>query len=75
MGKHEKGSYSFQLAALSGQIVLTKEVWIDKNDRVIKIDIPSVAAGIYLVSMIDKQSGKRVRKKLWWNEFYPLNAG
>ncbi len=58
MNKHEKGTYLFQLTALNGQVVLSKEKWMDKNDRFAKIDIPLVAAGTYVVNMINKQSGK-----------------
>ena len=64
MDKTKKGTHLFQLTALNGQVVLNKEIWMDKNDRVIKIDIPSVAAGTYLVSMINKQSGKRNTEKI-----------
>lgn len=62
--KTKTGTYLFQLAALNGQVVLNKELWMDKNDRVIKINIPSVAAGTYLVSMINKESGKRNTGKI-----------
>jgi len=64
MEKHKTGTYLLQLAALNGQVVLSKEIWMDKNDRVIKIEIPSVAAGTYLVSMINKQSGKINTEKI-----------
>lgn len=62
--KTKTGTYLFQLAALNGQVVLNKEIWMDKNDRFIKINIPSVAAGTYLVSMINKQSGKANTEKI-----------
>ncbi len=64
MDKTKKGIYLFQLAALNGQVFLNKEMWMDKNDRAIKIDIPSVAAGTYVVSMINKHSGKTNTEKI-----------
>lgn len=64
MEKHKAGTYLFQLATSNGQVVLNKEMWMDKNDRVVKIDMPPVAAGAYLLSMINKQSGKNVTEKI-----------
>ena len=64
MDKQEKGTYLFQLSALNGQVVFSKEMWVDKNAHAIKIDIPSVAAGAYLVSMINKYSGKIDTEKI-----------
>ena len=54
----------FQLNAANGQIVLAKELWIEKNSRVVKINIPSVAAGTYFLQIINKQSGKRTTEKI-----------
>jgi hypothetical protein len=62
--KHEKGNHLFQLSAANGQIVLTKELWIDENSRVVKINIPPVAAGTYFLQMINKQSGKGNTEKI-----------
>lgn len=64
MKKHETGTYLLQLAAANGQVVLSKEKWMDKNDRVIQIDIPSIAAGVYFVNMINKRSGKNNAGKI-----------
>ena len=63
MDNNKKGSYLLQVATVSGQVVYNKEMWLDKNDRFAKIDIPKVAAGIYLVSLVNKQSGKTKTEK------------
>ncbi len=64
MSKHEKGAYIFQLSAVNGKVITSKEIWMDKYDRLAKIEIPSVAAGAYFITMINKQSGKRDTEKL-----------
>ncbi len=64
LNKPTKGNYLFQLVALSGQIIFTKENLLDKNERVIKIDIPQVAAGVYFLKATHKQSGKAYSEKI-----------
>ncbi len=63
-GKDLNGMHLFQLNAANGQIVLAKELWVEKNSRVVKINIPSVAAGGYFLQVINKQSGKRTTEKI-----------
>lgn len=48
MYKHEEGAHLFQLSAVKGQIIVSEEMWIDENSRIVKLDIPTVAAGAYL---------------------------
>ena len=64
MSKREKGRHLIQLTTSNGQIVVHKECWIEKNDRVINIDIPGVAAGTYLVSVTNEQSGRTTTEKI-----------
>lgn len=64
VGKNEKGSHLFQLLAVSGQIVLTKEIWVEKDSRFVKLNIPAVAAGAYFLQTINKQSGKSYTEKI-----------
>ncbi|MEP7375020.1 MAG: carboxypeptidase-like regulatory domain-containing protein [Chitinophagaceae bacterium] len=64
MKKHEKGNYLFQLSTTNGQVMLNKELWIDEYNRVVKINIPPVAAGTYFLQIINKQSGKRDTEKI-----------
>jgi hypothetical protein len=64
MDKHKTGTYLFQLAALNGQIVYNKGIWIDESDRLVTINIPPVSGGTYLVSMTNKKSGKSNTEKI-----------
>ncbi|MGZ8559315.1 MAG: carboxypeptidase-like regulatory domain-containing protein [Chitinophagaceae bacterium] len=63
MNKQETGTYLLQLSALNGQVLLRKEIWVEENCRIIKFNIPPVAAGAYLLRMINKQSGKNYSEK------------
>lgn len=64
IAKKEKGPHLFQLYAVNGQVVLTKELQVYENTRVVKINIPAVAAGTYYLQIINKQSGKRNTEKI-----------
>ena len=64
IGKHEKGTHSFRISAVNGQILLSKELWVDENSGVVKIHIPSLAAGAYVLEMINRQTGKRNTEKI-----------
>jgi CarboxypepD_reg-like domain/Secretion system C-terminal sorting domain len=62
--KLEEGYYSLQLLDQSGQSVHQQEIWIDAEARLLSIDVPSVAAGSYFLSLINKKSGKRSVEKI-----------
>lgn len=64
MDKREKGTHLIQLVGINGQIVLHKEFWLDKNSSTFIVDIPAVAAGGYLVSVLNKKSGKISSEKI-----------
>lgn len=58
------GTYSFRLFSVNGQILLIKELVINKSENIIKLDIPAVPAGAYILQMINKQSGKKQSEKI-----------
>ena len=58
------GSYSLQLFNLSGQLIFTKEMYIDEEARVLNIQLPSVSAGTYFLRMTNKQLGKGSTEKI-----------
>jgi len=62
--KLEAGSYSLQLFNLSGQLIFTKEIYIDDEARVLNIQLPSISAGTYFLRMTNKQSGKNSTEKI-----------
>jgi hypothetical protein len=60
----EEGYYLLELLDLSGKKINTQETWIDSEARVLNIEIPSVAAGNYLLRVSNKQSGKNFTEKV-----------
>lgn len=62
--KMEESYYSVQLLTLSGQMALQKEIWIDKDARILNMTIPGVAAGTYLLKMTSRKSGKSFTDKI-----------
>jgi hypothetical protein len=60
----EVGSYSLQLFNLSGQLMFTKEMYIDDEARILNLQLPSVSPGNYFLRMINKQSGKSSTEKI-----------
>jgi hypothetical protein len=52
------------LSDVNGLVVFTKDLLVDENSRVVKINIPAVAAGTYFLQIINKQSGKRNTEKI-----------
>jgi len=59
-----EGKHLVQLLSTNGQIIMKKEVWIDKNNPPVKLEIPSVPAGVYFLSITNKQSGKNSMEKI-----------
>jgi hypothetical protein len=62
--KMEEDYYSFQVLTLSGQQVYNKQIWIDKEARVLNMPMPVVTPGIYLVVMTDNKGGIRFTEKV-----------
>jgi len=59
-----EGKHLVELLSTNGQIIMKKEVWIDKNNAPVKLEIPSIPAGVYFLSMTNKQSGKTITEKI-----------
>jgi len=62
--KLEEGYYSFQIFNQAGQQLQNKQVWIDAEARTMNMEIPSVAAGSYVLTLTNKESGKRFSEKI-----------
>lgn len=62
--KPEEGYYTFILSALSGQLLKQEERWIDAEARVLSIQPPALPAGTYILTLVNKRSGKRVSEKV-----------
>jgi len=62
-GLVNEGNHLIQLVSTNGQIIMKKEVWIDKNN-VVKLEIPSTPVGVYFLRIMNKQSGNSVTEKI-----------
>lgn len=62
--KMEEGYYEIQVVNLAGQSLLQKEVWIDGGARLLNIEVPSIIAGNYFLSLTNKKTKKKFAEKL-----------
>lgn len=62
--KLEEGYYIFQLFNHSGQKITETQIWIDREARVMNVEIPAVVTGNYLVTLTNKESGKKFTEKI-----------
>jgi hypothetical protein len=60
----EAGYYVLQILNSSGQLAFTKEMWIDKEARLLELELPSIPAGTYFLRMTSNKSGKNFTEKL-----------
>lgn len=64
VGQQEEGMYVFDLITANGQSVQKRELWIDKDARVLNFEVPAVSAGVYFLRMQHKQTGKATTEKI-----------
>lgn len=62
--KLEEGYYTLSLFSQSGQQLKTQQLWIDKEARIINLQIPTVAPGHYILILTNKETGKRFTEKI-----------
>jgi CarboxypepD_reg-like domain/Secretion system C-terminal sorting domain len=60
----EAGNYGLELLNQSGQLIFTKEIWVDKEARLLDVPIPAVSGGVYFLRMTNSQSGKAYTEKI-----------
>ena len=60
----EEGYYILQLFNQSGQVVFVKEMYIDKEAKLLSVDLPSLSAGSYFLRMTNKASNKSYSEKI-----------
>lgn len=60
----EEGYYTVSFTGINGQIHSLKDIWIDAEARVLTIEPPTMMAGTYLLTLVNKRTGKRVSEKV-----------
>ena len=59
----EEGYYKLVMMDQAGKLIQQREVWIDAEAKLLNLDIPFVPAGIYILQVINKKSGKGSARK------------
>jgi len=62
--KVKEGYYYLLVTGLDGKRVFQKEIWIDAEAKVMNIELPSITAGNYIVSLKSRKTGKEFGEKL-----------
>ncbi|MBI3140193.1 MAG: carboxypeptidase-like regulatory domain-containing protein [Sphingobacteriales bacterium] len=57
--KMEEGYYAVQFVSLAGQTVKQEEIWIDAEARLMNLRVPPVAAGGYILYLVNKKTGQQ----------------
>jgi len=60
----EEGYYMVSFTSISGQTLSLKDIWIDSKARVLTIEPPRLQAGTYILTLVNKRTGKRVSEKV-----------
>lgn len=51
--------YLLAIYSASGQLIQQKEIWLDANAKVLSLDLPVTAPGIYLLNLVNKETGEK----------------
>lgn len=62
--KPEEGYYTVSFTSINGQILSLKDIWIDAEARVLTIERPLMQAGTYILTLMNKRTGKRTSEKV-----------
>jgi hypothetical protein len=60
----ENGYHVLQLFNLQGQLMFTKEMFIDDEAKVLSVDLPSLTAGNYFLKMTNKKTSRSYTSKI-----------
>ncbi|MCX6319894.1 MAG: carboxypeptidase-like regulatory domain-containing protein [Bacteroidetes bacterium] len=59
-----EGYYHLQLSSLNGQLVKQQEIWLDAEARLFNFELPKIASGSYIITLINRETGKKYTEKL-----------
>ncbi|HEX7847559.1 MAG TPA: carboxypeptidase-like regulatory domain-containing protein [Chitinophagaceae bacterium] len=62
--KAEAGNYFMQLIGQGGQLVHSRQLWIDAEARILDLEVPNVTTGAYFLRMTHSSSGKSYTEKV-----------
>jgi len=61
---HENGTYLAQIVAMNGQVILRKEILVDNHNYPVRLPVPAIPSGTYVLQMNNKKSGRTYAEKI-----------
>ena len=60
----ESGAHILQLLNQAGQLIYTKELWIDEEAKALDIELPPMATGVHFIKMTNRETSKTFTEKI-----------
>lgn len=62
--QQEEGYYNLEILSLAGQIIKQQTIWIDKEARLLSIDMPAANPATYIIRLSNTKTGKAYSEKI-----------
>lgn len=62
--KLEEGYYRFSITSPGGRLLSGKEIWIDRNAKVLTLELPGAFSGICIVGLTNRRTGRMYTEKV-----------
>ena len=62
--QQDEGYYNLEILSLTGQVIKQQTIWIDKEARLLSIDVPVTNPGSYIIRISNKKTGKASSEKI-----------
>jgi len=62
--QQDEGYYNLEILSLAGQVIKQQTIWIDKEARLLSIDVPAANPGSYIIRISNKKTGKASSEKI-----------
>jgi hypothetical protein len=64
LNQQQSGDHLLQLFNQSGQLIVSKDIYIDEKARLFTMNMPSIISGNYFLKLTSKATGKSYTEKL-----------
>lgn len=62
--QQDEGYYNLEILSLAGQIIKQQTIWIDKEARLLSIDVPAANPSTYIIRISNTKTGKASSEKM-----------
>lgn len=62
--QQDEGYYNLEMLSLAGQVIKQQTIWIDKEARLLSIDMPAANPGTYIIRISNTKTGKAYSEKI-----------